>query len=261
MEILEKERLLKELLEKTRQEEERIEKERAIKEKKFLEKLERERVQEALDKEKKLEKERERERERLEKEKQEKEAVEREKLRESINKTVSDIVNANIEKVREELINKTVLETSRAVEKVMNSSVYSKNESVHKNVTCDGCGVFPIVGDRYKCTVCHDYDLCDSCEANNGESHAHPFVKHRKPVENTVNPFMNFFGGMCGRPGLNKCPFKGDGPRQWGRHKMRKQMEEMKKSFELSSFTDDQILEALFKAKGDQDQAFTFLFQ
>jgi len=233
-----------------------------------LEKLERERIQalekEMLKQEIAKQKEVEKEKERLEKEKQEKDAVDREKLRESINKTVSDIVNANIEKVRSELINKTVLETSRAVEKVMNSSVYSKNESVHTNVTCDGCGVYPIVGDRYKCTVCYNFDLCDSCEANKGESHGHPMIKHRKPVENTGNPFMNFFGGLGigigGKKRFNKCPDKGDGPR-WGRVKMRKQMLEMKQNYDLSKLQDDQILDALVKANGDVDQAFAFLFQ
>ena len=34
---------------------------------------------------------------------------------------------------------------------------------IHSRVECDGCGVFPIVGGRFKCSVRDDYDLCSSC--------------------------------------------------------------------------------------------------
>merc|ERR1711887_513231 len=42
----------------------------------------------------------------------------------------------------------------------------AKNESqIHPGVTCDACDKQPIVGNRYKCVVCDDFDLCGICEA------------------------------------------------------------------------------------------------
>ncbi|XP_068181532.1 sequestosome-1 [Antennarius striatus] len=35
---------------------------------------------------------------------------------------------------------------------------------LHRNVTCDGCEG-SVVGTRFKCTVCPDYDLCSTCQA------------------------------------------------------------------------------------------------
>ena len=40
----------------------------------------------------------------------------------------------------------------------------------------------PIRGDRYKCTVCPNYDLCESCEAN-GVHREHTFLKIKSPEQ------------------------------------------------------------------------------
>lgn len=67
----------------------------------------------------------------------------------------------------------------------------------HNNVFCDGCQKGPIVGIRYKCTVCHDFDFCEECEEKNALSHAHNFIKIRIP--NSHNGFSR-----CGRGGRGK---------------------------------------------------------
>jgi len=53
--------------------------------------------------------------------------------------------------------------------------------AVHPGVTCDSCGVSPILGPRFKCERCHDYDLCGNCYPHKEALHAeqggaeHPF--------------------------------------------------------------------------------------
>ncbi|XP_071710067.1 protein JOKA2-like [Rutidosis leptorrhynchoides] len=48
--------------------------------------------------------------------------------------------------------------------KRFNSFDYSSKDNVfHRGVRCDGCGVHPIIGPRYKSTVKDDYDLCRVC--------------------------------------------------------------------------------------------------
>ena len=49
---------------------------------------------------------------------------------------------------------------------------------MHENVCCDGCGESPIIGVRYKCAVCKDFDYCANCEDK--LDHDHPFLKIKK---------------------------------------------------------------------------------
>lgn len=39
----------------------------------------------------------------------------------------------------------------------------SAEQIVHEHFICDGCGVNPIIGNRYKCAVCANFDLCSKC--------------------------------------------------------------------------------------------------
>jgi hypothetical protein len=43
-----------------------------------------------------------------------------------------------------------------------NKNVGDFEELVHDSVICDGCSN-PMKGFRFKCTSCHDYDLCKAC--------------------------------------------------------------------------------------------------
>lgn len=91
---------------------------------------------------------------------------------------------------------------------------------IHRNISCDGCGMNPIEGVRYKCSVCKNLDYCSMCEER--KNHEHAFLKIYKPhqcpkamftvidenmpnakadieVNNDENPFYrNHRGGRCG---------------------------------------------------------------
>ncbi|XP_071719034.1 E3 ubiquitin-protein ligase PRT1-like [Rutidosis leptorrhynchoides] len=48
----------------------------------------------------------------------------------------------------------------------MSEHVSSSGRKVHFGVGCDHCGMYPLVGDRYKCTDCSEeigFDLCEDC--------------------------------------------------------------------------------------------------
>jgi len=51
-------------------------------------------------------------------------------------------------------------------------------QAIHR-AYCDGCQVSPIVGARWQCTVCADFDYCDTCYATKRKQHGgghHPFL-------------------------------------------------------------------------------------
>jgi hypothetical protein len=65
-------------------------------------------------------------------------------------------------------------------------------EPVWPGVTCDSCGVAPIIGLRYKCAVCANFDFCEACERS--EPHPHPFVKLRAASQAVVQVQADLIG-------------------------------------------------------------------
>ena len=67
-------------------------------------------------------------------------------------------------------------------EKVEEKELYDQEGTIeHTGVSCDGCGVNPIRGVRYKCSVLKDFDYCSTCEES--LDHEYSFLKIRKPDE------------------------------------------------------------------------------
>ena len=53
---------------------------------------------------------------------------------------------------------------------------------IHRSIECNSCGTCPIQGIRYHCANCFDYDLCETCEANQLHVKNHVFYKIRIPA-------------------------------------------------------------------------------
>jgi E3 ubiquitin-protein ligase mind-bomb len=47
----------------------------------------------------------------------------------------------------------------------------------HPNIICDGCKKQGVQGTRWKCTKCHDYDLCTLCYMADKHDTAHSFLR------------------------------------------------------------------------------------
>ena len=59
-----------------------------------------------------------------------------------------------------------------------------EGKAIHPMVSCDGCGMTPIIGNRYKCSICYNFDYCQNCEEMYKNEHNHPFIKIDKPYMN-----------------------------------------------------------------------------
>lgn len=65
-------------------------------------------------------------------------------------------------------------------------SVADQSED-HEGFYCDGCDMTPIKGIRYRCLECHDYDLCEKCNAKGTVVHNknHPMLCIPKALADT----------------------------------------------------------------------------
>jgi hypothetical protein len=56
--------------------------------------------------------------------------------------------------------------------------------AVHDNF-CSECNMSPLIGVKYQCTQCKDYNLCVFCEEKT--THEHPFIKMKKSGSQVPN--------------------------------------------------------------------------
>ncbi|KAI1500199.1 EF-hand [Biscogniauxia marginata] len=57
-----------------------------------------------------------------------------------------------------------------------------RNAYVHRGCQCNGCGMVPIRGIRYRCANCADFDLCEVCESQGLHNKTHVFYKVKVPA-------------------------------------------------------------------------------
>ena len=125
-------------------------------------------------------------------EKRKKEEEENRAVKEQINNLITDRLN----NLKNELISESQLKYSQILsesqinlknmyEKISDDSekkakIHSLEE--HPSVICSGCGMTPIVGNRYSCVYCNNVNYCEKCEEQNGLSHGHPLYKFKLRV-------------------------------------------------------------------------------
>lgn len=89
----------------------------------------------------------------------------------------------------------------------------------HSGVTCDGCDG-KIVGYRYKCSRCFDFDLCSSCEGKGVHPADHEMILIKTPRQHSDHHMRHprfrghcrgrggpFFGHFRGGPFQGRSPF------------------------------------------------------
>ena len=111
-----------------------------------------------------------------EEEKEDKEDKE-EKEENKFEDNVKNIIENNMNHIKNDILNSLITQKSK-IQK-------SKYNVVHNDVKCQICGTCPIVGIRYKCLECKDYDLCEYCEGVHG--HPHPLLTLKKIFQQFQN--------------------------------------------------------------------------
>ena len=103
------------------------------------------------------------------------------------NKEIKEHFNDLLEKKFSELLEKINLSNIKKNSLLPNSIESFKiinlqnevNNNIHNSTKCKGCNMTPIKGIRYKCSICKDFDYCESCEEKNVNNHNHNFIKIR----------------------------------------------------------------------------------
>jgi len=118
---------------------------------------------------------------------------------------LKDIVNKAIEERLPELTKSIQEKMSQSMmgqsQKIEEPKLDNASANIHRFVKCDGCGVKPIVGTRYKCSICDDFDYCEKCEAT--KEHAHPFLKMKN---SNCRPYGHFYEADLPFQGIrNRC--------------------------------------------------------
>jgi hypothetical protein len=94
-----------------------------------------------------------------------------------INKQSQIIINKYLKKL-EEFENKR---RNELFEMIFNEKNPPLNEIIHEGIKCERCSATPIIGDRYQCSKCPKYNLCERCEEENSidRAHNHFFIRIR----------------------------------------------------------------------------------
>ncbi|KAH9107542.1 hypothetical protein AeMF1_017141 [Aphanomyces euteiches] len=67
----------------------------------------------------------------------------------------------------------------QAIDEIIDAPAPRRIRISHTTITCDGCGLHPVIGIRYKSHIVPNFDLCEDCEASGRYVTHEPFYKIR----------------------------------------------------------------------------------
>lgn len=100
------------------------------------------------------------------------------------------ILPKKIELTEEEKIKQSIRELVQSKIAILEQSIIDQiskqvnmnPQNVHKGIRCSNCGMENIVGTRYKCTICPNFNLCEICEENIDHDDDHALLKIKEPI-------------------------------------------------------------------------------
>lgn len=95
------------------------------------------------------------------------------KIKGFFNEIVSKLVDERVNNLLP-CLKERILKGDEIVEEI-------QSDIVHNGVDCKGCAMNPVIGIRYKCPTCANFDLCQNCEVK--IPHDHPLLKIKKVLE------------------------------------------------------------------------------
>jgi len=75
-------------------------------------------------------------------------------------------------------------------------AVTDTGKVIHFGVECNVCGEYPIIGDRYKCSICEDWDCCARCEPQHDD---HPLIKFKRASKEHKDASFKGLSEIVGR--------------------------------------------------------------
>lgn len=105
------------------------------------------------------------------------------------------------EKPKKKALKKKILKNKKDM-KLRGKKELKEKKEVHTFVTCDGCQMCPLIGKRYKCECCPNFDFCEECYKNNKEKHGHSFkqVQTKILMKNILKKFSSKTENEEGKP-------------------------------------------------------------
>ena len=108
----------------------------------------------------------------------------------SMNKLFEQLIN--LENIRTNSLIMTEISNSRINGQ---SQIMKSTFLVHQGIKCEKCQKMPIIGHRYKCPKCLNYNLCEECEEINADMNFHPhlnFILYRIPESSITSNEYSF---------------------------------------------------------------------